>query len=117
MESLISQYRELQLKRRALQREADSIEQQEKALKEQLVALSLTTGYRDEKFVACVETTEEPRVDSWPALLDYIKTTGETDLLEKRVMKSAVKKRWDDRQTVPGVVKTESYKLYFEPIK
>lgn len=52
-----------------------------------------------------------PTVETWQDLYDYIVEHKDFSLLEKRVGKAAVKERWDQGETVPGVTKFPVYKL------
>lgn len=103
-------------KRLALQREADLLEQEEKGKLNLLIEHMVSHGIEiltDGEDQVELITTDEPNVESWPKLLDYIVKTGSVDLLQKRVTASAVKKRWEDDQTIPGVVPIEKHSLKF----
>ena len=63
--------------------------------------------------VASIRTTVEPVVSDWPVTLQYIRETGNLDLLHKRLTASAVKLRWADGLTIPGVEQYEDTKLLF----
>jgi hypothetical protein len=50
-----------------------------------------------------VETKPVPTVEDWAKLYQYIKRTGAFELLQRRLTKSAVEERWEDKKTIPGV--------------
>lgn len=96
----------LRKRRLDLQREADLLEQQEKALKTQLINEMIASGadsFQDGEDIAYLKQSIEPQVDSWSSLLTYIHETGQLDLLQKRVTASAIKARWADGVDIPGV--------------
>jgi hypothetical protein len=104
----LKEYVDIRTRRLALQHEADILKQQEDLALEYLIALSNSNGLLpivdpELKLQLVVSKTEEPQTNDWPALLAHIRATGEVDLLEKRVLKSAVKLRWADKIQVPGV--------------
>jgi F0F1-type ATP synthase epsilon subunit len=103
-------------KRLSLQREADLLEQEEKALTNALIEAMAQEGrdtYEDGGIVVNLVTTDEPLVDSWPKLLDYIVENGAVDLLQKRVTVSAVKARWKDDVNLPGVLSVPKHSIKF----
>lgn len=103
-------------KRLSLQREADLLEQQEKAMLNSLIEHMSASGievYHDGDDQVELIVTQEPVATDWPTILDYIVQTNSTDLLQKRLTASAVKKRWDDDQGIPGIVAMEKKSLKF----
>lgn len=103
-------------KRLSLQREADLLEQEEKGLMNLLINHMNTHGielFRDGEDEVALIVTEEPVVTDWPKLLDYIVDQGAVDLLQKRVTASAIKARWNDDQSVPGVQQIKKQSLKF----
>lgn len=73
-----------------------------------------STTYK--QFVVKVDKTDEPLADDWPSIIKYIKDTGSVDLLEKRLLKSGVKARWEDGEVIPGVSKIEKTTVKVEVI-
>lgn len=110
MDNLFEQYYTLRERRLAIQREADSLEQQERDTLYEItkrwdfcnVEVSGTKGGYKYKGV---RKDTVVAVD-WGNILSYIKETGEVDLLQKRLTESAVKARWDAGRTIPGVEKS-----------
>lgn len=99
---------ELREKRLKLQREVDGMEQAEKdliyTLTNRMVSDDALTA-EDSGFVAKRKTVNSPIVQDWVQTLNYIKSTGSVDLLQKRLTESAVKARWDSGVDIPGVDK------------
>jgi hypothetical protein len=52
-----------------------------------------------------IETRDIPQIVNKAKLLEHIKKTGDFDLLQIRISEEAVKARWDNEKTVPGVGK------------
>lgn len=97
---------ELRIKRLAMQKEVDAIEAEEKALKEHIIQTlpkSEATGVAGRVARATVVTKEVPQVEDWEAFYKHVKKTGEFDLLNRALNKSAVEERWDHGKKVPGV--------------
>lgn len=53
--------------------------------------------------VVNIKTTDEPTVTDWPKLYEFIKEHDAFDLLHRRLTGTAVKLRWEDDITVPGI--------------
>lgn len=87
-----------------LEREAAILKEKEQAIADELISRKLKSG-EYEGYLLSVRTTEEPVAFDWAAIVQFIKDTGSVDLLEKRLLKSGVKQRWDAGETVPGVSK------------
>jgi hypothetical protein len=108
MPNILRQLFEMREQRLTLQRQVDKMEQDEKdlmyTLTNSMVSDDVLTSTTD-GFVAKRKTVNSPIVQDWAATLDYIKTTGQVDLLQKRLTESAVKARWDSGVDIPGVDK------------
>jgi predicted nuclease with TOPRIM domain len=110
----IDEYVELRAARIDQQHKVEEMQKEETQLKERiestLKANGLTTGggvhYR-----ATIVEEQKPTVESWPLLYDYIKRTNSFDLLQRRLTENAVKLRWEDQTTIPGVTKFPVTKL------
>lgn len=60
---------------------------------------------------------DQPTVKDWPMFYAYIMKMKAFDLLERRPSKAAVKERWADGKTIPGVEKFPVDKLSFSKLK
>jgi hypothetical protein len=112
----LSELLSLRKRRLELQREADKLEQEEKALAETVIQEMVSLGQDKAKIgddVVYLKETIEPVATSWPDILDYIKRTGSTDLLQKRLTASAVKSRWDDGEIIDGIEPVTKRSLKF----
>lgn len=102
-----------QVERRREQARLALMEEREKTITAEILKrekASFTSG----SYVVEIKTTEEPFGSEWDKIIQYIKDTGSVDLLEKRLLKSGVKKRWDDGETIPGIIKVEKSTLKVE---
>ena len=107
--SLYLQFFAKRTARLSLQRQVDSLKQEEDDLMYQIMKEmdSQNIFTTDIDGLHVVRTRKiASNVVSWPDLLDHIRTTGSLDLLQKRVTESAVKLRWDSGAQIPGVEQT-----------
>ena len=101
-------WRAIRAKRLKLQKAVTALENQEKALKMQVMdALrkSKNKAVSNGERLFQLETSDEPTVEDWTKLQAHIQKTGEFDLLYRRVNNAAVKERWEVKARVPGVGK------------
>jgi hypothetical protein len=108
--STLTRAKDLRNRRLKLQREADLLEQEEKAAVNDLIQYMVANDM-NELDHSILKTEAEPNVTSWPDLLDHIILTGSVDLLEKRPMRSAIKSRWKEGLVIPGVESVTKYTL------
>lgn len=50
-----------------------------------------------------ITTKSVAQVKDWEKFYEFVQTTGEFDLMQKRVSDAAVKERWEAGDSVPGV--------------
>jgi hypothetical protein len=95
--------------------EADKVSALNKAIVESStyeLSKRITLSGEYEGYKVTVSTDDEvPFGANWAAIIQYVKDTGEVDLLEKRLLKSGVKARWADGKEIPGVTKTSKTTL------
>lgn len=95
-------------KRLALQRQVDKMEQEEKdlmyTLTNRMVSDNALSTSAD-GYIAKRKSAPASLVNDWTATLEYVRVTGQIDLLQKRLTESAVKARWDAGVDIPGVDK------------
>lgn len=114
--TILSTLLALRKKRLDLQHQADLLEQEEKSYEQELIRLLVAKGadeYQEGEDIAYLKASEEPVVESWPDLLDYIARNQAFDLFQKRVTASAVKLRWKDGVHVNGIAPVTKYSLKF----
>lgn len=75
------------------------------------------TGVAGKLALVQVESKAIPQVEDWDAFYKHIKKTGEFELMQRRVSDKAVVERWDDKRTVPGVVRFNAKKVSCTKIK
>lgn len=118
LEQLVVEAHGFRANRLEIQKQADLLEQKEKdCLYEIQKRLEAAGNDKDGMIIHFgdfnleVKKKPSPVVDSWPDLLQFIRDTGQTDLLQKRLTESAVKQRWDNGDELPGVSKTDKVTL------
>ena len=68
-------------------------------------------------YSATLKTEDQPTIDNWTKFYKYIVDNDAFDMLERRPSKAAIKARWDDGKSVPGVDKFPVDKLLFSKLK
>jgi hypothetical protein len=92
--------------RYALRAQIEELEEQESAIKDHLIKnlpKSQSKGISGKVANVKVESRDEPVVQDWDKFYANLKKKGEFDLLNRALNKRAVKERWEDGKTVPGV--------------
>lgn len=111
---LIDQYLSTRASRLALDKEVEVLKETEEVLKNTIISkmkeTDLTAAGGAIGLVK-LKTVEEPVCNDWSALYAHIATTGEFDLLHRRLTGAAVKLRWEENVEIPGVGKTQIEKL------
>lgn len=111
---LVNNYISIRAQRLAKDKEAAEMAELEKVLKDEIVlkfrnsnmdALGSVNG------VVKMTRLIEPRADDWPAIREYIVEHNAFELLHARLTSTAVKERWDAGEEIPGVGRSEVYKL------
>lgn len=95
------------------QREVDAelaeMKEREQAIKDHIIntfGKSEIEGAKGSIASASITRTVYPRVVDWSKVHEYIRKTGEFDLLEKRMAKVAFRERYEAHVAIPG---TEAY--------
>ena len=104
--SIYTDYYAKKAERLALQRKVDLLKQEEDDLMYEIAKELNARGlyeFTDSNLVITRTVKVVSNVTDWPSLLNYIKSSGSVDLLQKRVTESAVKARWDSGVEIPGV--------------
>ena len=97
---------DLKEKRLKIQREADALEAEEKALKEHIIQnlpKSEASGVAGKFYKVAVLTKDVPQVKDWDRFYAYMSKTKGYDMLNKALNRSAVEARLDAGKVVPGV--------------
>jgi len=97
---------DLRNRRLAKKKEADELEEQEKALKEHIINTlpkSEATGAAGKIARVSVVTKTVPRAEDWDKVYAFVKKEGRFDLLQRRLNDGAVAEMWEAGKRVPGV--------------
>lgn len=114
MSLLVDRFIQARRNRLAMQRDVDLLQKEENLLKEQIIAdltrtkIPVIGGQR-----GTVKLNEKikPIAGDWPKLYAYVKQEDAFDLLQRRLLESAVKARWDEGITIPGVQEFKVFDL------
>ena len=95
--------RQLRLK---LQKDVDAVAEEERALKEHLINTlpkSEASGVAGKLCRVAVVDKEVPRIGDWSKFYEFVKESGQFDLLQRRLSDTAIAARWEEGEEVPGV--------------
>lgn len=104
----VDEYYTTREQRLKMQKEVDAVAKREAELKKFLIdniSKSEATGVCGQLMRATIKVKEEPSVNDWPAFYEFVRKHKAFDLLQKRLLGSAIKERWEDGVEVPGVEK------------
>ena len=74
-----------------------------------IVPMSIWKDADGVTYTLTLDKDDTPMPQDWEALQNHITLTGEFDLLHKRVSVTAIRKRWEEGQEVPGVGHVEKF--------
>lgn len=74
-------------------------------------------GARGKLAQASISRSDVPTLDDWDKLAKHVLATGELDLLHRRVAVEAVRARWNDKKSVPGVGVFTRVRLHLTTVK
>lgn len=111
---LVNSYIALRAQRLVKDKEAAEIKEQEEILKDAIISKmregDINAIGADNGLVKMSKLVE-PVATDWPAVWAHIQETGHFDLLHKRLANLAIKARWEDGESIPGVGQQDVYKL------
>lgn len=103
---LIDAYADARQERLAAQRATDALASEENKFKAEIIALlqdnDLSTAGSARHSVK-LKMDDKPIANDWDAIYSYIHETQSFDLLQRRLGERAIKLRWEDGVTIPGV--------------
>jgi len=113
---LVDAYNLKRIERLALKKEVDALEKQEqevKALLIQALKNAGATAHGGKTAIVKLVTKNEPTAGDWDKLYAHIRSTGEFELLYRRINPASIKERKDLGVEVPGIewFPTESLSL------
>lgn len=117
---LIDAYAEAREARLAKQREVDALQRDETSLKNSLIEMLREqdlSAAGSANYMVTYSQDEKPIAGDWEEIYGYIYETKSFDLLQRRLLESAVKARWEDGVTIPGVVTYPVDKLSVSRVK
>lgn len=102
----IDAYAQAREERLALQREVNNLQERENMLKNGIIQIlqenELSTA-GSANYSVKLAVDDKPVAGNWQEIYDYIKENDAFDLLQRRLGEAAVKSRWEDGITIPGV--------------
>jgi hypothetical protein len=109
---LLQKFAASQKERLALQRRVQAMDEAEKQLAAEILDLARNpdgtiptlSGIYEDGLSYKMGEIPTPVVVDWPSTLNWIKENRAVDLLQKRLTESAVKLRWEEGITIPGVI-------------
>lgn len=119
---LMFKYVQLRTDRLALEKKADGIKAEEDMIRGMVLRemLGRTSTVHEDKILkikAELKMRATAEVFDWDALQKHIVSTGEFDLLQKRVTLTAVRERWEVGKEVPGVSQSHEPEVTISRIK
>jgi len=72
---------------------------------------------RGKKLQATLSHREYPQLEDYEKLVAHIKKTGAFELLQRRLSSTAVRERWEQKKTVPGVGVFRAVELALSAVK
>jgi hypothetical protein len=100
--------------RLAMQKQVDALQARETELKNYILDTlpkSDATGASGKLARAQLNVVVEPVAEDWLKIHRHIKRTGEFDLLNRALNRVAVRERWENGKTIPGVGKFNNVKV------
>jgi hypothetical protein len=107
LQELIDEWGATRVQRLAEQKKVDRLEETEKKLKALVIAKMVKakqTSTGAQKYGANYSKKNKPVAGDWSKIYAYIRENNEFDLLQKRLMESAIQARWDDKIEIPGII-------------
>ena len=97
----------LRTHRLSIQQQADEIEKAEVALRKEIIETleksDSMTGVSGKLVRVSLAPKTVPQVEDWDEFYTYVKRHNAFDLLQRRLSDVAVRLRWQDNRTIPGV--------------
>ena len=114
VEEAITMWRNHREVRLTIEKQAEALRKQETALKTWVISVLRAQEYEGVVVggrITALSTKEVPEVLDKESYLDYVRTTGELDLLQFRPAIGAIKERLDNGVEIPGVKLIDVYDL------
>lgn len=118
--SLVDDLRDLREMRLAMSKVADALKEEETRITEHFIEVMDANdegGAVGKRFKAVVVRDTKPVAGDWDALYEHIRKTKSFDLLNRAVNVAAVKERWENGKTIPGIDSFQFKKLSITKVK
>jgi hypothetical protein len=102
IENILAQISAKTNERLKLQAQANKLDEEAKALSDQLTKLGAKTGSYGAYFLTAT-TKKVPVAQDWPSFWSYIRENNAFELLHKRVTEKAAMERINAGESIPGV--------------
>lgn len=102
------------------EKEAEDLKQTELKLKEELLHLMLEEKLTVVGAQTCIVRYHrkiKPIAEDWEKIWGHIQSTGDFDLLHKRLTEAAVQSRWGENSEIPGIGRFPVDDLTVVPIR
>lgn len=112
--NIVEEYVATKAQRLQMQKLTDALEVKEKQLKESIIQALRNKDLKplgEAASKVTLSSKDKPTVSDWPKVYDFIYANHAIDLLQKRLTETAVKLRWDDNISIPGVDKFPVYDI------
>lgn len=120
LKDLVDRFKAAEFDRRQLDAKAMQLKQEENAIKAQLMAAmqeSDTRAASGSDVVVTLAYFPEPVVEDWGMFTAHIAAESDFSLIERRPAKLAIKERWADGVTIPGIGSFSVSKLLFNKLR
>jgi len=99
-------YSEVRALRLAMDKEVEAVRKRESEIREHIIdtlSKSDDTGAAGKFYRAQIVTKTEPKLADWGVFTSWVRKNDRFDLLQKRLVPTAVKDMWEEREEIPGV--------------
>jgi hypothetical protein len=111
---IVDAYISIRAQRLQLERQVNELKEQEDLLNGHIInhlRIQGMTAVGGKAGFVKLRELDEPEVQDWTLLYEFIKNNDAWELLHRRVGSTAVKERWEAGEQVPGVGHKSVYKL------
>lgn len=114
IKDLIDQYVEVKAHKEQLAEDTRKANNKLAELEKDIMALMSQAGITSaasDKASLSMKKKQHPAIDDWQAFYGYVATTGQFELLHKRLSSTAFRERWDAGEAIPGTSISEVWEL------
>ena len=111
LSKLVALKEEKSLQQKVIDKLTADITETEEALIGTLESMGLE-GAKNETHNCSIKRTKYPRIDNWDTFRDHVLSTGNLELLQRRIKSTLVDEIWNNDEEVPGLVPYEKHSIY-----